>query len=116
VDRSQLQTQIAAILIRLHRNLRRIWAAIAIVTVCNTCLLVAAVWGGPGGLRAGVGFGGLAVVAVLACWFILRLGEENERVKGEVEGLGRELRDGRWWKRIHSSGVIPRPHNSWASS
>ena len=95
MDRSQLQAQIAAILVRWHRNLRRIWVAIAIATVCNTCLLVAVFWGGPGGLRAGLGFSGLAVVSAVACWFILRLGKENERLKGEIERLGRELKKDR---------------------
>jgi len=89
VDRSQLQTRIAAFPIRQHRNLRRIWAAIA--TACNTCLLVTMSWGGPTGLQAGLGFFGLAVVSAVACWFILGLAKENERLKGEIERLGREL-------------------------
>ena len=58
VDRSQIQSQIAAIPIRQHRNLRRIWA-------------------------------------VIACWFILRLGRESKRLGAEVRRLGRELKGDR---------------------
>jgi hypothetical protein len=37
----------------------------------------------------------LAVVSAVACWLILRLAKENERLKGEIERLGRELQGGR---------------------